>query len=161
MGSVVRKVIGQQREGLGSHRERAVAIMAGVGKQRSNIEYQEVMEYAMEWGNEANYVVDELERIEEGEVGGDMDGWPQEGREHRWISVMAPTKWGVTERKELEEVMETYKTFSLVTGSRTKGEIWVRNKGWEGSMIDLREHNSVHANIVLTGWRMQTDTGVL
>ena len=92
MGSVVRRVIGQQREGLGSHRERAVAIMAGVGKQRSNIEYQEVMEYAMEWGNEANYVVDELERIEEGEVGGDMDGWPQEGREHRWISVMAPTK---------------------------------------------------------------------
>ena len=114
----------------------------------------------MEWGNDIDYVEDELERMQDGEIGGDMDGWPQEGREHRWISVMAPTKWGVTERKELEEVLETYKTFSLETGSRAKGEIWVRNKGWEGSIIDLREHNSVQPTIVVTGWRRRTDTGV-
>ena len=102
----------------------AVTKMKGVGKHVENSGNQEVMEYAMKWGNELNYVEDEVERI-----GGDVDGWPQEGREHRWISVVAPIKWGVTERRELEEVMETYKTFSLVTGSRTKGEIWVRNKG--------------------------------
>ena len=50
---------GQQRGGtLGSHRERAVAKMAGAGKHVRNTRNQEVMEYAMEWGNEINYVED-------------------------------------------------------------------------------------------------------
>ena len=78
----------------------AVTKMAGVGKHVTG--NHEVVEYAMEWGNEINYVEDEVEGI-----GGDVDGWPQVGREHRWISVVAPIKWGVKERREFEEVKET------------------------------------------------------
>ena len=67
--------------------------------------------------------------------------------------MVSPVKWKEIERRELEEVMETYKTFSLATGSRTKGEIWVTNKGWEGSMIDLSEHHPEQPTIMLTGWK--------
>ena len=65
----------------------AVAKMAGAGKHVRNTGNHEVVEYAMEWGSEIKYVEDEVEMI-----GGDVDGWPQEGREHRWISVVAPIK---------------------------------------------------------------------
>ena len=77
----------------------AVAKMEGVGKHVENSGNQEVMEYAMQWGNEQNYVKDEVE-----ETGEDVDGWPRVGREHRWINVLASAQWGETERRELEEV---------------------------------------------------------
>ena len=114
----------------------AVTKMAGTGKHIlvRNIENHEVVEYFMEGGSEMMCVEDEVVRM-----GGDVDSEPQEGREHRCISVVAPItefererKWGETERRALAELVETYKIFSLATGSRTKGEIWVRNKGWGG-----------------------------
>ena len=87
------------------------------------------------------------------EIGEEVDGWPKVGRGHRWINVLAAAQWGETERRELQEVMDAYITFSLKTGSRAKGEIWVRNKEWEGALIDLREHNHETSKLVVAGWR--------
>ena len=80
-----------------------------------------------------------------------MDG--QKGRGHRWINVLAAAQWGETERRELQEVMEAHMTFSLKTGLRAKGEIWVRHTEWEGALIDLRESNHESPKLVVAGWR--------
>ena len=135
----------------------AVAKMAGTGKHIlvRNIEDHEVMEYFMEGGSEMMCVKDEEVRM-----GGDIDSEPQEGREHRWISVVAPItkfererKWGETERRALAELLEIYKISSLASGSRKKREIWVTNKGWEGSMIDMSEHHPEQPIIRLMRWK--------
>ena len=50
-------------------------------------------------------------------------------------------------------MMDAYVNFSLKTGSRAKGEIWVRHTEWEGTLIDLRESNHESPKLVVAGWR--------
>ena len=101
------------------------------------------------WGTEEKFVQDELVRGE----GEDIDGWPRTGRSHRWIKVAAAREWVETEKKELKEIMETYIDFSLKTGSRAKGEIYVRHVEWEGVLVDVRESNHESPSLVVAGWR--------
>ena len=101
------------------------------------------------WGTEEKFVKDEVVRDE----GEETDGWPRTGRSHRWIKVAAANEWGETEKRELKEVMETYVDFSLRTGSRARGEIYVRHVEWEGVLIDVRESNHESPSLVLAGWR--------
>ena len=87
------------------------------------------------------------------DIGEEVEGWPKVGRGHRWINVLAAAQWGETEKIELQEVMDAYVTFSLKTGSRAKGEIWVRHTEWEGALIDLRESNHETPKLVVAGLR--------
>ena len=75
--------------------------MAGTGKHilvRNIVNHEEV-EYFVVGGMEMMYVEDEVVRM-----GGSINGEPQEGREHRWISVVAPiTKESGERLKQLNE----------------------------------------------------------
>ena len=99
---------------------------------------EEILEYDIMWGSENKFVQDEVVRDE----GDDIDGWPRTGRCHRWVKVAAARGWGEREKKELQEIIEAYIDFSIKSGARTKGEIFVRHVEWEGVMVDVRE--SIH-----------------
>ena len=60
---------------------------------------------------------------------------------------------GGTEKKELKEVIDAFVKFSLKTGARAKGEIWVRHTEWEGTLIDVRDSNHESPEMIVTGWR--------
>ena len=95
----------------------AVTTMEGVRKHVESSGNEEIMENAMLWGNEENFVRDEVV-----DIGEEVDGWPRIGRGHHWIKVSAAAEWVETEKRELQEVMDAYVNFSLkqVRGLKVK-----------------------------------------
>ena len=110
---------------------------------------EEILEYDIMWGSESKFILDEVVRGE----GDDIDGWPRTGRCHRWVKVAAAREWGEREKEELQEVMEAYTDFSIKSGARAKGEIFIRHVEWEGVMVDIRESIHESPSLIVTGWR--------
>ena len=65
--------------------------------------------------------------------------------------VAAARGWGEIEKKELQEIMETYIDFSIKSGLRAKGEIFVWHVEREGGLVDVRENNHESPNLVVAG----------
>ena len=107
----------------------AVTKMAGTGKHIlvRNIVNHEVVEYLVEGRMEMMFVEDEVVRM-----GGNIDGEPQEGREHRWISVVAPIvrvkqlNGGARGRKEILGKMGEEGNRDMEESIHTQGPRWVR-----------------------------------
>ena len=117
-------------------------------------EIQDIFQYKIMWTRDSECIKDEVVDEEDTKVAEmEVDGWPREGRGHRWVKVREAEGWGKGEREELCEVMEAYCDFSTRSGARAKGEIFTRHANWQGVMIDIRESIHEDPSLVVTGWR--------
>ena len=135
----------------------AVTTMEGVKQHVESYGSEDIIENDMLWGTEEKFVKDEVVM----DVGEEVDGWPRIGKGHCWIKVSAAAEWGETEKRELQEAMDAYVNFSLKTGSRAKGEIFVRHTEWEGALVDVRESNHESPRLVVARWRSRGNNKTL
>ena len=111
--------MGQQREQLPTApvREQIQADMEG----KMN---QDIVQYKILWSGDSECIRDEVVDEEDTMVTDmEVDGWPREGRLHRWVRVREAKGWCKDEKKQLSDVIEAYCDFSTHSGAYARGEI--------------------------------------
>ena len=117
-------------------------------------ESQDILQYKIMWSSDSECIKDEVVDEEDTMVTDmEVDGWPREGRGHRWVKVREAKGWCKGEREELCEVIEAYCDFSTRSGAKARGEIFVRHANWHGIMVDIRESIHEDPGLIVTGWR--------
>ena len=121
-------------------------------------ESQDILEYKIMWTSDSECIKDEVVGEEDTKVADmEVNGWPHAGRGHRWVKVRAAKGWCKGEREELCEVMEAYCDFSIRSGARARGEIFIRHANWQGIMVDIRESIHEDPSLIVTGWRRKDE----
>ena len=119
---------------------------------------KDITQYKIFYSEDSEFVMDEIVKDEETmAINLDTDGWPREGRMHRWIKVNEAKKWCKEEEKQLHDVVEAYCDFSTRSGAYGIGEIFVRHENWHGVLVDTRENAHEDPNIIVMGWKRKQE----
>ena len=105
---------------------------------------KDITQYKIFYSEDSEFVSDEVVKDEETLATNlDTDGWPREGRMHRWIKVNEAKKWCKEEKKQLWDVIDAYCDFSTRSGAFGRGEIY-------GNKIlkeQTHNHNESHLKV--------------
>ena len=119
---------------------------------------KDITQYNIFYSEDSEFVSDEVVKDEETLATNlDTDGWPREGRMHRWIKVNEAKKWCKEEKKQLWDVIDAYCDFSTRSGAFGIGEIYVRHQDWQGVLVDIRENAHEDPNVVIMGWKRKQE----